>query len=252
MNTQKERGRSPLLFGAMVAVASFLHGGILLIPLPASPPPPEPELEQVENVPITRLPTPTPQRPPIPSSTPTPTPRSHRPPTRPQPNPQPARTVAPPPNPQPPPPQANASVPSPQPSPPQTPNPETQPSPTPQPGPAPSPSPEPEPTDLIPDFPHMAGAVAGCQNREDCYAVPGETLRSVTGNLRASLAAQGYSLRERADLGDDQGIRVYEVTHPDRPEPLFLTVVAFNSPETGGDVARYILAPEPVENLRDL
>ncbi|TVQ55093.1 MAG: hypothetical protein EA366_11200, partial [Spirulina sp. DLM2.Bin59] len=123
------------------------------------------------------------------------------------------------------------------------------PAPTPQP--SPEPEPEPESTDLIPDFPHVSGAVAGCQGREDCYAVPGETLRGVTRNLWASLTAQGYELRERADLGDDQGTRVYEVTHPDRPEPLFLSVFSFYSPETG-DMARYILAQEPVEDLADL
>lgn len=248
LDSQTEQGRSPALFGAMVVVASLIHGGVLLIPLP-SPPPPEPELDQVENVPITRLPTPTPippaksQRPE--SQTPPPNPQ----PPKPQPNPQPPRISAPPPNPQPSQTQPNNPQPSPAPTPSPHPQPESEPKP--EPTPIPSPEPEPDPPDLIPDFPHVSGAVAGCQGREDCYAVPGGTLWGVRRNLRASLEAQGYQLRERADLGDDQGMRIDEVTHPDRPEPLFLTVFSFYSPETG-DMARYILAEEPVEDLADL
>lgn len=243
LDAQKEQGRSPALFGVMVVVASLIHGGVLLIPLPPSPPPPEPELDQVENVPITRLPTPTPippaksQRPE--SQTPPPNPQPPKPPL----NPQPPRISAPPPSPQP----SQTQPPSPQPSPAPTPSPNPQPEPEPK----PIPSPEPEPPDLIPDFPHVSGAVAGCQGREDCYAVPGGTLSGVRRNLQASLEAQGYQLRERADLGDDQGMRIYEVTHPDRTEPLFLTVFSFYSPEAG-DMARYVLAQEPVENLADL
>lgn len=241
----QKQGRSPALFGAMVVVASFIHGGLLLIPLPSSPPPPEPE--QVENVPITRLPSPTPQRPAAQNPLPNPQP------PKPQLNPQPSRTSARPPNPQPAPvttPQANpqpTSVATPQPNPPPAPVI------TPQPNPQPTPTPEPEsePTDLIPNFPHLAGAVAGCQNREDCYAVPGETLRGVTLSLRTSLEAQGYQVQLRSDLGNDQGTRVYAVTHPDRSEPLFLSVFSFYSPETG-DMARYVLTQEPVEDLADL
>jgi len=213
----------------MVVVASFIHGGILMIPLPPNPPPPEPEPEQVENIPITRLPNPAPTVQPSPSPTPPP-------------NPQPPRTLAPPPNPQP----AAVAQPDPKPAPVVTPQPNPPPAPTPQPD--PEPELEPESTDLIPDFPHVAGAVAGCQNREDCYAVPGETLRGVTHSLRDRLEAQGYQMQLRSDLGNDQGTRIYAVTHPDRSEPLFLSVFSFYSPETG-DMARYILAQEPVEDL---
>ncbi len=232
---------TPALF-----VSVLLHGALLFIPLPSEPEP-QPVAES-ETIPLRSVISPPPE-PPEPVTLP---------PEAPSPAPSPAAPNAPEPSLTPPPPEAIALTPRTTSEPTESPEPaepspaETAaapPSPIP---PAPDPSPETPAGDLIPGFPHLANAQAGCFNRGDnCRRVRDTNSRTVRQALEASL--ENCAPRERQDLAGDAGSRVYELTCPGQARaPLYLSI--FQEPWTpeGGDSVVYFIAEEPVQSLDNL
>ncbi|MFK8184984.1 MAG: hypothetical protein AB8B99_16555 [Phormidesmis sp.] len=116
-----------------------------------------------------------------------------------------------------------------------TPSPET---PTPTPTPQPSPDPTPPPTErgmvvaLAEEFPHFAGAQAGCFSLTNCHRVSGQgNYRQAAKQLIGEMTAQGYQVEQRDDI-DSQGHRVYEVIMPSEPDVTYYLNVFSDSADS--------------------
>ncbi|MEL6468331.1 MAG: hypothetical protein AAFQ74_01260 [Cyanobacteria bacterium J06623_4] len=98
------------------------------------------------------------------------------------------------------------------------------------------------------DFPHLAGAQAGCYGLESCHQLSGN-FRQAAQQLITQMESQGYQLTEREDI-DGTGHRVFEVTMPDDPNTIaYLNVY---SPDVGSTV--YVLTADilSLEQLQQL
>ncbi|MEL6263477.1 MAG: hypothetical protein AAFR12_20695 [Cyanobacteria bacterium J06626_6] len=98
------------------------------------------------------------------------------------------------------------------------------------------------------NFPHLAGAQAGCYGLESCHQLSGN-FRQAAQQLIAQLKSQGYQLTEREDI-DGTGHRVFEVIMPDDPNnTVYLNVY---SPDVGSTV--YVLTADilSLEQLQQL
>ncbi|NJN62322.1 MAG: hypothetical protein HC795_13045 [Coleofasciculaceae cyanobacterium RL_1_1] len=134
---------------------------------------------------------------------------------------------------------------------PASPSPTNLPTPTPTNLPTPTPTPSPEIDSTLPEeseFPHFTGAETGCYGSEQCHRVAGESLRSVASQLKTNLEAQGYQFKQRDDLGDDAGFRVYEISKDQ--DVQFLHIFSEWSLDQG-DTTLYELSAQP-KSLREL
>ncbi|MEL6604936.1 MAG: hypothetical protein AAFP20_17115 [Cyanobacteria bacterium J06614_10] len=98
------------------------------------------------------------------------------------------------------------------------------------------------------DFPHLAGAQAGCYGLESCHQLSGN-FRQAAQQLVEQMESQGYRLTEREDI-DGTGHRVFEVIMPDDPNTIaYLNVY---SPDVGSTV--YVLTADilSLEQLQQL
>jgi hypothetical protein len=134
---------------------------------------------------------------------------------------------------------------------PASPSPTNLPTPTPTNLSTPTPPPSPETDSTLPEeseFPHFADAETGCYGSAQCHRVAGESLRSVTSQLKTNLEAQGYQFKQRDDLGDDAGFRVYEISKDQ--DVQFLHIFSEWSLDQG-DTTLYELSAQP-KSLREL
>lgn len=103
----------------------------------------------------------------------------------------------------------------------------------------------PDETDPVPyaHFPHPAAATAGCQSRDNCWSMPGNS-RQVTRDLQTQLEAEGYRLEPQER---ETGIRVYAVSREGNVE-YYLNVI-----EIAGET-QYITTEQPmtVDQLNEL
>ncbi|HEY9734696.1 MAG TPA: hypothetical protein V6D06_00385 [Trichocoleus sp.] len=91
------------------------------------------------------------------------------------------------------------------------------------------------------DFPHLAGATAGCQGSATCWRSPAASWRSAANELKAQLESQGYTLDDVTErlLGDDTGARIYTVNR-NGETAYYLNLVSVR------DGILYTLAAEPI------
>ncbi|MDV3349103.1 hypothetical protein QGP82_10405 [Leptothoe sp. LEGE 181152] len=90
------------------------------------------------------------------------------------------------------------------------------------------------------DFPHLAGSQAGCYGLENCRTAEGQNYIDAVQDITNRLEAQGYELTpyEGNDDSDVRNHRIFEMRLPDKAEIKYLNVFG-----EGLRTAIYIITP---------
>ncbi|EKU99320.1 hypothetical protein Lepto7375DRAFT_1347 [Leptolyngbya sp. PCC 7375] len=101
------------------------------------------------------------------------------------------------------------------------------------------------------DFPHLAGSQAGCYGLENCRTAEGQNYIDAVQDITNRLEAQGYELKlyEGNDDSDVRNHRIFEMRLPDQAEIKYLNVFG-----EGLRTAIYIITPRIItqEELQTL